>query len=232
MLKRDIYYSYKYKSLKVLFDYLIMNTILALLVLFFYNENIKILVLSSYTIVFFFQLIILVRFLKINNYCKLILDFLPLIILLFSFINVVYNYLPMLYCIAGFNYKFIVIFIITVLLLSFGLYTFFLLRSNADSFYCRTSTWESLKQTYQFLKLILNNTFILCVLILIFIVFFSIRFFIFKNIPFTVTLLYFNLFCIIIFSLWSPSLYIFVKIITYYSYVDFDYKYFKQQFNF
>ena len=174
----------------------------------------------------------LVRYLNVNNYYKFLLKILPLIILFFSFINVVYNYLPKWYSIADFNCEFIIIYIITVLLLSFGLYTLFLLRSNTDRFHSRTSRWESLKQIYEFLKLIWKNPFILYVLILIFIVCFSIRWFIFKDIIFTVALLYFNLSYVIIFSLWGPSLFISLKCITYYCNANFDYRYFKHQFNF
>ena len=234
ILKKIIYiYIYKDKPLLFILDSLILHTIIIVVYfimellylnvierdIFFYYHNLLLLIN-------FFILVLYVEIIKINSCYKFLSYCLPILLLFMSFINVLYNYLPILYTIS------LYILTIVIVLLFSGLYTLFLLRSNTKIFNPRTSIKESIKHIYKFLKLIWNHPRILIIFIFIFVLCFSMRFFILKDVPFTVNLLHFNLFYLIIFSLWMPSLFMSEALIRYYSNDNFNHIYFKQKFNF
>ena len=219
-----IFKCYKLKKnnpLLFLHNSLIIYTLLGLLIILLYVNVLEL--LTIHTILLILTLIILIPDLRVHKhellYC------LPLILLHIFFLTIVYNYLQLSDSISLF------MFIVFILLLCSGLYTLFLLRSNTEIYKSNRSIWESLKQLWQCLKLISKDPLFIFLLILIFIICFSIRYIILVNISFTLSFLYFCSLYLIVFSLWLPCLLINHTLTNYYYNNSFDYTQFKQEFN-
>ena len=219
-----IFKCYKLKKnnpLLFLHNSLIIYTLLGLLIILLDVNVLELLII--HTILLILTFIILIPYLRVHKHE--LLNCLPLILLHIFFLTIVYHCLPVLGSISSF------MFIVFILLLCSGLYTLFLLRSNTKIYIPNRSIWESLKQLWECLKLILKDPLSIFLLILIFIICFTMRYIILVNISFTLSLLYFCLFYLIIFSLWLPCLLINHTLTNYYYNKSFDYTQFKQEFN-
>lgn len=209
--------TYKKNPSLFLHDFLILYTLIGILIITLYKYN------SDLLILILLLIFINIRDLKVYCYYELF-NYLPLILLHISLLNIVYHYFFLLSTITWF--MFIIIFLLSC---SF-LYTLCLVRSNKNTFTSKSGIKQWLKQIW--LLISLRDWRLIFLLILTFIICLSMRYIILLNISFSASLLYFSLLYLIIFSLWLPGLLISYTLINCYYYNNtFNFSSFKQYFN-
>ena len=181
------------------YDFLILYTLTGILII---GLNIYVLeLLILHTILLLILFVVLIRYKKIYS-CYELSNYLVIMFLHMSFLNIIYNCLPLS------TTTFPIIFIIILLLCS-ALYTLYLLRFSKITKKTKTTMWEILKQIWQNFKKISQTiksdytlmfllilTCIICVVIRCTILFYT-------SILFSHCIC-FCIFYLIVFSLWLP----------------------------
>ena len=208
--------TYKKNPSLFLHDSLILYALIGILIITLYKCNSDLLILIL-------LLIFMEIDLKVYSYYQLF-NYLPLILLHLSLLNVVYHYFFLLSTITLFMFT-----LILLLSCSF-LYTLYLIRSNKDAFTPKCGIKQWLKQTW--LLISSGNWILIFLLVLTFIISLFMRYIILLNISFSASLLYISLLYLILFSLWLPGLLISYTLINCYYYNNrFNFSDFKLHFS-